>query len=92
MRKRYSIAEVRQNLVTIVHELDIQPEIELTRRGEPVAMLLSLDAYRQLQGKSRSFWELYTAYRAMFDPAALGVEPDAFDGVRDTSPGREVQL
>ena len=92
MRKRYSITEARQNLAAIVHELDIQPEIELTRRGAPVAMLLSLDAYRQLQGKPPSFWELYTAYREMFDPVGSDNEPDAFDGVRDASPGRDFQL
>ncbi len=92
MRKRYSIAEARQNLAAIVHELETQPEIELTRRGEPVAVLLSLDAYRQIQGKPPSFWELYTAYRATFDPVGLDNEADAFDGVRDASPGREVQL
>ena len=92
MHKRYSIAEARHSLAAIVHELEAEPVIELTRRGTPVAVLLSLDAYRQLQGAPRSFWEAYSAYRATVDPAALGSEPDAFDAVRDSSPGREVEL
>jgi prevent-host-death family protein len=92
MPKQYSIAEARQNLASIVYELDTQPEIELTRRGVPVAMLLSLDAYHQLRGKQPSFWKLYTAFRSTFDPLGLDNEGDAFDGVRDASPGREVQL
>ena len=91
MHKRYSIAEARHNLAAIVHELEAQQVIELTRRGAPVAVLLSLDAYRRLQGGPPSFWEAYTAYRRTFDTAALGNEPDAFASVRDSSPGREVQ-
>ena len=92
MHKRYSIAEARHNLAAIVHELEAQPIIELTRRGAPVAVLLSLDAYRQLQRAPPSFWEAYMAYRATLDPAAFGNEADAFDAVRDPSPGREVQV
>jgi prevent-host-death family protein len=75
MRKRYSIAEARHNFAAIVHELEAQPEIELTRRGVPVAVLLSLEAYHQLRGKPQSFWELYTAYRATFDPAGSTTRP-----------------
>ncbi len=91
MPKRYSIAEARHNLAAIVLELEAQQVIELTRRGAPVAVLLSLDAYRRLTGESPSFWEAYTAYRTTLDTAALDNEPDIFASVRDSSPGREVQ-
>ena len=92
MPKRYSIAEARHNLAAIVHELEAQPVIELTRRGTPVAVLLSLEAYRQIRRERPSFWEAYTAYRATVDPATFDNETDAFEAVRDSSPGREVQL
>jgi prevent-host-death family protein len=92
MHKRYSIAEARHNLAALVHELEAQPIIELTRRGIPVAVLLSLEAYRQLRREPPSFWEAYTAYRATVDPATFDNETDAFQAVRDVSPGREVQL
>ncbi len=92
MPKRYSIAEARHNLAAIVHELEAQPVIELTRRGRPVAVLLSLEAYRQIRREPPSFWEAYTAYRATVDPATLADEPDAFEAVRDSSHGREIQL
>ena len=38
---KYTIAEARHNLAAIVHELEDKEQIELTRRGEPVAVLLS---------------------------------------------------
>ncbi|MEW6569314.1 MAG: type II toxin-antitoxin system prevent-host-death family antitoxin, partial [Chloroflexota bacterium] len=41
MTKRYSIAEARQNLAAVVHELERRARIELTRRGKPVAVMLS---------------------------------------------------
>lgn len=92
MPKRYSIAEARHNLAAIVHELEAQPTIELTRRGAPVAVLVSVDAFRRLQGNSLSFWDAYTAFRSTFDPTEFGSELDVFDAVRDSSPGRDVQL
>ena len=44
--KRYSIAEARSNLPSIVDQAEAGHEIELTRRGKPVAVLVSL---RELQ-------------------------------------------
>jgi prevent-host-death family protein len=92
MHKRYSVAEARQNLAAILHELEAQPVIELTRRGAPVAVLLSMDAYHRLRGETPSFWEAYIAFRATLDPATLADEANAFQGVRDRSAGREVSL
>jgi prevent-host-death family protein len=42
MPKRYSIAEARSNLPSIVGQAEAGREIELTRRGKPVAVLVSL--------------------------------------------------
>jgi cellobiose PTS system EIIB component len=92
MGKRYSIAEARHNLAALVHELDQQPVIELTRRGEPVAVLLSLASYRQLLPGAGGFWAAYNAFRGVFGPEQLGSEADVFSAVRDRSPGRDVAL
>ena len=42
MAKRYSIAEARSNLSSIVDQAEAGQEIELTRRGKPVAVVVSL--------------------------------------------------
>jgi prevent-host-death family protein len=90
MIKRYSIAEARQNLAALVHEVERASAVELTRRGEPVAMLLSIEEYRRLLSKHSSFWEAYTSFREAVDLEQLQIEPDTFEAVRDSSPGREV--
>lgn len=92
MGKRYSIAEARHNLAAIVHELGDQSVIELTRRGEAVAVLLSLDSYRRLLPGGDGFWAAYATFRETFGPALLDTEADPFDKVRDRSPGRELGL
>lgn len=92
MSKRYTIAEARHNLAAIVHELERRARVELTRRGEPVAVLLSMREYRRLMTPTGRFWEAYEAFRKTVDLRQLNIEPTLFEGLRDSSPGREVQL
>ena len=42
MTKRYSVAEARSSLPTIVDQVEAGQEIELTRRGIGVAVVVSL--------------------------------------------------
>jgi antitoxin (DNA-binding transcriptional repressor) of toxin-antitoxin stability system len=92
MDKNYSIAEARHNLAAIVHELDEQPEIALTRRGKTVAILLSIDGYRRLLPGVNEFWTAYTSFRQTFGPVLSQSEAEIFETVRDHSTGREVAL
>jgi prevent-host-death family protein len=92
MSKRYSIAEARHNLAAIVHELEVMPHIELTRRGEPVAILLSIDEFRRLSANETRFWDAYVTFRDAVKLPELQLELEIFDGVRDRSSGREVHL
>jgi prevent-host-death family protein len=91
MSKRYSIAEARHNLAAIVHELEAQPCIELTRRGEPVAVLLAYGAYQRMQARG-DFWHAYTSFRVAFTDDVGSSEADVWRDLRDRSPGREVNL
>jgi prevent-host-death family protein len=90
MATKYSIAEARHNLAAIVHELDKKEHIELTRRGKPVAVLLSIQAYRRLAEPKVKFRDAYRAFREAYPEP--DIEPDVFEGTRDRSPGREVNL
>ena len=91
MPKRYSIAQARHDLAAIVHELEQQSPIELTRRGEPVAVLLSLAEYHRLQAGRGDFWGAYSAFREQFAPDMDDVDA-LLRNVRDPGPGREVAL
>lgn len=90
MIKEYSIAEARDQFTTIVRELETTPSIQLTRRGRPVAMLLAIEEYERLAAGRTGFWDNYQAFRNAVDLAELDIDPAVFEGLRDTSPGREV--
>lgn len=90
--KHYSIADARHNLAALVHECEEDGPIQLTRRGEPVAVLLSQADYARLTEPRRDFWEAYLAFRTEADQEALAGASDPFVGTRDMAPGREVAL
>lgn len=92
MIKNVSIAEARHNLAALVHELDKKPVIELTRRGKPVAMLVSIREYNRLRSPQTDFWESFIAFRKRVNLAELDIDPSIWENVRDSSPGREVDL
>jgi antitoxin Phd len=89
MTKRYSIAEARDHLPGIVHEVEKGRPAEITRRGKPVAILLSVAEYERLAGNRPSFWEAYQEWRRTVDWEALGDVDEIFADVRDRSPGRD---
>jgi len=88
--KSFSIAEARHDLAALVHQLDRQPRIQLTRRGKPVAVLLSVREYDRLMTQRQGFWGAYSAFTEITDLQHLEIEPQVFADVRDRSRGREV--
>lgn len=75
MGKQYSIAQARDHLPGIVHEVERGAPVELTRRGKPVAVILSLQDYRRLSSGRIDLWQ--------------AIEPEEWlEGVRARSPGR----
>jgi prevent-host-death family protein len=93
MEKSYSIAEARDNLAAIVHEAENSKGVEITRRGRPVAVLISKREYDRLHSKRAGFWNAYQAFRQRVNLAELDIDPsEVWGNVRDRSPGREVDL
>jgi prevent-host-death family protein len=90
MAKQYSIAEARNHLPAIVHDAEKGKPVQLTRRGKPVAVLLSIDAYERLSRTRPDFWSALQAFRERRDLAEVDVD-EIFADVRDRSPGREVK-
>ena len=90
MVKKYSIAEARDNFTSVVHEAERGTQVELTRRGRPVAVLIGAEDFERLSRAAPSFSEAYEKFRREFDLEALDVNPDEiFADVRDPSPGRD---
>ncbi len=86
-----SIAEAREQLPTLVHQAELGAPTTLTRRGKPVAVLVSTSAYARLTGQGRGFFDILEELRAAPDFAALDL-PGALDDVRDPAEGREPVL
>ena len=92
MLKQYAIAEARNHFTTVVREVEQVAPVELTRRGQPVAVLMSIQEYRQLRAGKTKFWDAYTKFRDKFNLQELNIPPETFANLRDQSPGREVDL
>ncbi len=92
MVKRYSIANARDQLPSLVHEAEEGRAIELTRRGVPVAALVSWRAYETMKISNQGFWKAYENFIKEVDLEEGAVEADTFEGLRDRTEGREVNL
>jgi len=91
MSKQYSIASARNNLPALVHAVETGPPLELTRRGRPVAVLLSCSDYEKLKGGKSDLWEAIEGFRRSADLTLLDID-QVYAGVRDPAPGREPEL
>jgi prevent-host-death family protein len=90
MSNRYSIAEARDRLTQLVRDAENGMSVELTRRGKPVAILVSLSEYEKLHKRGMSFWEALEEFKREVDLKSIGIEPSTFEGLRDQTKGREV--
>ncbi|MGB5202375.1 MAG: type II toxin-antitoxin system Phd/YefM family antitoxin [Sedimenticolaceae bacterium] len=93
MSEKHSIAEARSNLPRLVREAESGKAVELTRRGEAVAVLIGRRQYERLIGRYRSFLDAYEDFTQDVDLVELGIDPDElFAGTRDQTRGRDVRL
>lgn len=92
MTRRYSVAEARAHLPSIIEQAEAGETVELTRRGRPVAVVLSREEFERLRSKRPSFGDAYRAFRELHGLAEIGLDRDFVAAVRDRSPGRQVKL
>jgi prevent-host-death family protein len=92
MSRRYSIAEARSRLPSIVDEAESGIEVELTRRGQPVAVLVSRREFERLRGKRLHFSDAYKKFLERHSLEEIGVDDDFAASARDTTIGRKVSL
>jgi prevent-host-death family protein len=85
--KRVSVAEAKNTLPALLHEAEAEP-VEIVRRGEPVAVLLSRAEYDRLRGKSAGVWASLERFRARHGDDLDELDAaGAFEGQRDQKPG-----
>ncbi|MCO5188178.1 MAG: type II toxin-antitoxin system Phd/YefM family antitoxin [Anaerolineae bacterium] len=92
MSETYSIAEARDQFAALIREVEGASEpVSVTRRGKPVAVILSVAVYEQLAShqQARDFQIAYREFRERWDNIPMDVTDDVWQDVRDKEPGRE---
>jgi prevent-host-death family protein len=92
MAHTYSIAEARASLPTIIDQAEAGLEIELTRRGKPVAVVISFRKFERLWADRRGFGDAYRKFLKRHSLAQVGLAGDFAASTREKGAGREVSL
>ncbi len=92
MAKQFSIAEAKSKLPAIIHSVEDGPYVQLTRHGKPVAVLLSIREYELLVLRKKGFWRALMKFRSAMEEEGIQIADADFEGLRDTSFGREREL
>ena len=89
MEDQYTIAEAKNRLPSIVHCVEKGPSVKLTRRGRPVAVLVSIEEYECLHRQKGNFWTSLQLVRKNIEDHDFEISDMDFDGIREKTPGRE---
>lgn len=92
MAKSYSVADARARLPDILDEVETGKEVHLTRRGRPVAVVISSHRYDTLRSAPASFREAYRAFLKRYPLKDGGIDARSFASLRDRTHGRPVRL
>jgi prevent-host-death family protein len=92
MSKQFSVAEARRNLPQILNDAEKGKVVEVTRRGEPIAMIVPIEQYRKMNRKPPSFWDALEKFRQELEESGDELDARLFEGLRDRSAGRKVSL
>jgi prevent-host-death family protein len=90
--KRYPVADARRRFADLIGSAERGGVVEITRRGKPVAVLVSAARYASMSGEGRRFVDAANEVRERFRVDALAIDDGIFSGLRDRSPGRTVAL
>ena len=92
MAKTYTIANARAKLADIVDEVEAGSEVELTRRGKKVAVVMSAARYARLRGERVAFMTAYETFRAEHDLGEVGLDRSWARTLRQRDVGRPVKF
>lgn len=87
----FSIADARSQLPKIIHTVEKGDVTQLTRRGEPVAVLLSLKDYEALLAPGKgSLLHAFKAYKVLKQAANKSLSAEEVDSWRSKEAGRKL--
>ena len=92
MSHRYSIADARTSLPAIVDKAEAGINVELTRRGKPVAVVVSSREFERLRGDRPRFGDVYRDFIKTHSLKDVGLDDDFASSIREKEIGRKVSL
>ena len=92
MAQRYSVAEARSSLPAIIDQAAAGEAVELTRRGTPVAVVVSIRQYDGLRGRRTGFADAYRRFLQTHALDAVGLDAGFAASLRAPGAGRKVSL
>lgn len=92
MKKLYSVGSARANLPAILDDVQSGRVIQVTRRGQPVAVIMSSAEYGALERRQSTFGAACAEFRERFAVHELGLDRGFFRALRDPRPARKVRL
>ena len=88
--KTSTIAEAKNNLSHLIHQLEVEEPIHLTRYGKPVAVMMSETQYKQLISPVKSLNAAILNWRSLLDESLdIGLSDKELKTIRKGSSGRE---
>jgi antitoxin Phd len=88
MNRRVSVAEAKNKLPSIIHEVEGGSVVEITRYGKPVAMVIPERDYRRIREMGQGFWTSLRKVRGLLSSEGVTIDEGDFRDLRDPSPGR----
>ncbi|MBI5604519.1 MAG: type II toxin-antitoxin system Phd/YefM family antitoxin [Deltaproteobacteria bacterium] len=88
MVKKVSVAEAKNNLPSIIHEVEQGSRVEITRHGKSVAVVVATSDYAGLMEKGKGLWNDLSKIRNIMASEGIVVEGRDFQALRDASDGR----
>jgi len=88
--KTSTIAEAKNNLSHLIHQLEVEEPIHLTRYGKPVAVMMSENQYQKLISPSKNLNLAILNWRSQLDEDSdVGLTDIELNVIRKESAGRE---
>jgi len=88
--KTSTIAEAKNNLSQLIHQLEVDEPIHLTRYGKPVAVMMSESQYKQLISPVKSLNSAILNWRSQLDELSnIALGDKELKVMRKDSSGRE---
>jgi len=84
-----TISQLKNHLPQIVHEVENGEDIQITRHGKPVAVIVSLDRYKQSFASGKGIYSAWQQWRTLY-PQSNGLTDQELENMRDEEPHQTV--